>query len=113
PGFIADLLFLPMHNLERGAQACIVPGKTYEYMASGKPILAAVPMGDVRDFLIAAGNASVCDPPDVDAMKRIIREHMRRKLQNAPPPPQNRAAIVRFERRRLTEDLCLRQCARC
>jgi hypothetical protein len=74
-------------------------------MASGKPILAAVPMGDVRDFLIAAGNASLCEPPDVDAMKRIIREHIRRKLQSAPPPPQNRAAIARFERRRLTEDL--------
>jgi glycosyltransferase involved in cell wall biosynthesis len=101
----ADLLFLPMHNLKRGARACIVPGKTYEYMAAGKPILAAVPMGDVRDFLIAAGNASLCEPPDVDAMKRIIREHILRKLQHTPPPLQNRAAIARFERRRLTEDL--------
>src|SRR5262249_43094498 len=39
----ADLLFLPMQNLPVGTRATIVPGKTYEYLASGAPILAAVP----------------------------------------------------------------------
>src|SRR5206468_2661906 len=50
----ADLLFLPMHNLPEGRRASIVPGKTYEYLASGTPMLAAVPDGDARDILIAA-----------------------------------------------------------
>ena len=49
----ADLLFLPMHDLPKGARATIVPGKTYEYLASGRPILAAVPDGDARDLLDA------------------------------------------------------------
>ncbi len=31
----ADLLFLPMQNLPPGVRATIVPGKTYEYLASG------------------------------------------------------------------------------
>jgi len=44
----ADLLFLPMHNLPAGKRSRIVPGKTYEYMASGRPILGAVPEGDER-----------------------------------------------------------------
>jgi glycosyltransferase involved in cell wall biosynthesis len=101
----ADLLFLPMQNLADGAHVGIVPGKTYEYMASGTPILAAVPPQDVRDFLNAAGTAFVCDPPDVGAMKSILREQVRRKLAGDPLPPQNREAIARFERRRLTEHL--------
>jgi glycosyltransferase involved in cell wall biosynthesis len=101
----ADLLFLPMQNLADGAHVGIVPGKTYEYMASGTPILAAVPPRDVRDFLTAAGTAFVCDPADVGAMKAILREQVRRKLAGEPPPAHNRAAIARFERRRLTEHL--------
>ena len=39
----ADLLFLPMHELPEGTSARIVPCKTYEYLASGRPVLAAVP----------------------------------------------------------------------
>jgi len=101
----ADLLFLPMQNLADGAHVGIVPGKTYEYMASGTPILAAVPPKDVREFLAAAGTAFVCDPADVVAMKGIVREQVRRKLAGEPPPAHNRAAIAGFERRRLTETL--------
>ncbi len=44
----ADLLFLPMHSL-RG-RAGLVPAKTYEYLGSGRPILAAVPDGDAREL---------------------------------------------------------------
>jgi glycosyltransferase involved in cell wall biosynthesis len=101
----ADLLFLPMQSLADGAHVGIVPGKTYEYMASGTPILAAVPPRDVRDFLTAAGTAFVCDPADVGAMKAIVREQVRRTLAGEPPPVHNRDAIARFERRRLTEHL--------
>ena len=47
----ADLLFLPMHDLPPGTRASLIPYKTYEYLAAGRPILAAVPDGDVRDML--------------------------------------------------------------
>ena len=39
----ADLLFLPMHDLPPGRRAGLIPHKTYEYLAAGRPILAAVP----------------------------------------------------------------------
>ena len=53
----ADLLFLPMHDVPAPRRARIVPGKTYEYLASGTPILAAVPDGDAGDLLTRAGSA--------------------------------------------------------
>ena len=60
----ADLAFLPLHNLPQGMRATIVPGKTYEYLASRTPILAALPPGDARDILIEAGNATVVRPDE-------------------------------------------------
>jgi glycosyltransferase involved in cell wall biosynthesis len=68
----ADLLFLPMQNLPPGRRSSTVPGKTYEYLATGRPILGAVPPGDTRDFLEQSGRALVCDPDDVEAMTRAI-----------------------------------------
>jgi len=101
----ADLLFLPMQNLPVGRRVGIVPGKTYEYMASKTPILAAVPEGDVRDFLDAAGNAFICRPDDVSAMSNILLAQIERQRSGVAPPPQDRSAVDRFERRKLTEDL--------
>jgi glycosyltransferase involved in cell wall biosynthesis len=86
----ADLLFLPMHHLPAGTRATVVPGKTYEYIASGRPILAAVPEGDARDLLDATGTAYLCDPKDVDAIATAIVTAFRRWRaghETAPPPP--------------------------
>ncbi len=68
----ADLLFLPMQNLPTGMRAGIVPGKTYEYLASGRPILAAVPDGDAQDILRRAGAAFICKPDDIAAMYETV-----------------------------------------
>jgi glycosyltransferase involved in cell wall biosynthesis len=76
----ADLLFLPMHDLPPGSRAGLIPYKTYEYLAAERPILAAVPDGDVRDLLEPLDHASVCRPADVDAMRHEIG----RWLERAP-----------------------------
>jgi glycosyltransferase involved in cell wall biosynthesis len=69
----ADLLFLPMHDLPPGERAGLIPYKTYEYLAARRPILAAVPEGDVRDMLAPLANATVVRPADVDAMAEAVR----------------------------------------
>ena len=101
----ADLLFLPMQKLAPGLRSGNVPGKTYEYLASGRPILAAVPEGDARDILSAAGNASLCRPADVTCLAAAIREQIelwRAGAQRAVPDPE----VTRlYERRYLTERL--------
>lgn len=101
----ANLLFLPMHDLDPGRRASIVPGKTYEYLAAGPPILAAVPDGDARDFLEAAGHALLCRPNDVGAMSRAVEERLDGFLCGEPAPSADMSTIQMFERRRLAETL--------
>ncbi len=97
----ASLLFLPLHTVENGQRATIVPGKTYEYMASGRPILAALPAGDALDYVRQTGTASTCAPEDVSAMSKIISEHFARWRRNMPTPTLNQVFIDRFERKEI------------
>ena len=99
----ADLLFLPMQNLPAGMRSSTVPGKTYEYLASGRPILAAVPEGDARDILTAAGRAHICAPNDVDAMIEALEQTLEDpSVSSAPHDP---AVAPRFEYRHLASSL--------
>jgi glycosyltransferase involved in cell wall biosynthesis len=101
----ADLLFLPMHDLPEGRRARIVPGKTYEYLAAGCPILGAIPDGDARDLLSWAGNAYLCRPSDVACMAEAIVSELARKREAARPTEPDRQVVNAYERRRLAEQL--------
>jgi glycosyltransferase involved in cell wall biosynthesis len=101
----ADLLFLPMQDLPPGVRAGLVPGKTYEYLASGRPILAAVPEGDARELLTEAGTALICGPKDVDRMTELIAGAVDRWRRGIQPPTANAEVVARYERRRQTEQL--------
>jgi len=101
----ADLLFLPMHDLPAGVRATIVPGKTYEYLASGRPILAAVPEGDARDLLSSCRSALLCRPADAAAMADIVAGEIRRVRSNVPPPPPDPGVVGRYAYPRLAEKL--------
>ncbi len=98
----ADLLFLPMQNLPEGVRATIVPGKTYEYLAARRPMLAAVPDGDARDLLAEVPAALLTRPADVGGMADAISAEMQRKEALPEAPAELLAA---FERPRLTARL--------
>lgn len=100
-----DLLFLPMQNLPQGVRATIVPGKTYEYLASGTPILGAVPEGDARDILAEAGNATLVRPDDVEGMAAAIARAVERFRAGETPPLPSSEVVARFEYRKLAADL--------
>ena len=72
----ADLLFLPMHNLPESARAGLVPGKTYEYIRSGRPILAAIPRGDAFDLLERLPNADLVAPDDTEGMTASLKRRL-------------------------------------
>ena len=95
----ADLLFLPMQDLPPGSRAGLIPYKTYEYLAAGRSVVAAVPDGDVRDMLAPLAHVSLVRPTDTDAMKAVLRAHLadlraRRALRREPPPELMRSACV-------------------
>ncbi|UCE27864.1 MAG: glycosyltransferase [Candidatus Coatesbacteria bacterium] len=99
----ADLLLLimgPAFEPER------VPGKLYEYMGAGRPVLAAVPEGEAARFVRAVyGEESVTGPDDVSGVaRRFVRafENWRKGEAAVAPEP---ALISRFYRRRLTSQL--------
>lgn len=101
----ADLLFLPMHGLPRGERARIVPGKTYEYLGARKPILAAVPEGDAREFVLQSGLGSVCEPDDAGAMAEILHQRFLEARAGKAPAPAAPEFFARFERRQLAAAL--------
>ena len=101
----ADLLFLPMHALPAGQRARLVPGKTYEYMAAARPILAAVPAGDARDFVEASGSALVCDPVDWKAMQHLLAQQFRAWEQQRDLVQRRPGFLAQFERRQLSAQL--------
>jgi glycosyltransferase involved in cell wall biosynthesis len=100
----AQLLFLPMHDLPPGSRATIVPQKTYEYIAAGPPILAAVPDGDCRDMLVSLPHAYLCRPKDVDAMYGILVGLLESHegMRSAAPDAE---LLVPWESHRLADDI--------
>jgi glycosyltransferase involved in cell wall biosynthesis len=66
----SDLLVLVMSAAEGPA---LVPGKPYEYLGLGRPLLAAVPAGEVRDIVAAATRgAAVVPPEDPSALAQAL-----------------------------------------
>jgi glycosyltransferase involved in cell wall biosynthesis len=96
----ADLLFLPMQDLPAGQRAGLIPYKTFEYLAAERPILAAVPDGDVRDLLAPLEHASLVRPADVAAMAAAIRGWIDRGPVATVDQGVGSPALAGFERRR-------------
>ncbi len=101
----ADVLFLPLHGVEEGERALIVPGKSYEYLAARRPIVAALPPGDARDFVSALSAGAVCDPCDAREICDAIGVAARLTL-----PAQAPARLASFSRESLAKQFaqCLR-----
>jgi hypothetical protein len=99
----ADLLFLPMHDLAAGTRARIVPCKTYEYLASERPLLAAVPDGDARDLLARLPGVHLCRPADVEAMRTAITAEI--EARGTDHGTGRRGLLARYERDALAGEL--------
>ena len=74
-------------------------------MASGRPILAAVPDGDARDFLSQCGTALLCRPDDVEGMVQQLDKAYNAWKHGRPIGPLNKEFVEQFEGRRLTAQL--------
>ncbi len=69
----ADLLFLTLPDRRDGSPGGRISAKTYEYLMTDRPILAALPPGENADYLAGYPGVTVVRPTDVDGMANTIR----------------------------------------
>jgi hypothetical protein len=76
-----------------------IPGKTYEYLRAGRPILALTSEGAVADLLRRTGGAWVVDPADEAGVTAAVREAYRLWKDGADGPQPDRDVVAGFDRR--------------
>jgi glycosyltransferase involved in cell wall biosynthesis len=95
----ADALLL-IANTTQGAEAT-VPGKLFEYLAVGGPIVAIAPrISATADVLAQTGGAWLAEPDDPASIASALRRAYRDRVA-----PRDEAAVRRFDRRGLTREL--------
>jgi glycosyltransferase involved in cell wall biosynthesis len=97
----ADILYLP--HSDPGRQ-WVVPGKVYEYLASGSPVLALMPPDkETAQIIRAVGGGVIVSPEDPGTLYHTLEHAFR--LKSFEVPPRHPDALNAFERRHLTAKL--------
>lgn len=99
----ADALLL-VANTTPGAEAT-VPGKLFEYLAVGRPILAVAPIdSSTADIISQTGGGWLAPAGDSAAIACVLRQAFEAHHNGQSKSP-NRSEVARFDRRILTADL--------
>lgn len=98
----ASILFLTLGDLEH--IEAVTPGKVFEYIGSGKPVLAYVPEGATRNLLHRYGAAKCVGIRDVEAGFHALADFYNQWKEGALPEGDADFAAG-FERSALTEEL--------
>jgi glycosyltransferase involved in cell wall biosynthesis len=94
----SDVLWLTLGNDRQS------PGKVYEYLAAGKPILACVRDGFIKQTLLEAGGTVIVEPDNIDAIAKAIRQMFDQQRRGTLTTPR-RDVVERYNRVALTEEL--------
>ncbi len=79
------------------------PGKLYEYLGSGKPVLGLAPDGFMKQAILEAGGTAV-PPDDVDAIKQALLKYVQ-EYRNGTLKGLNREIVEKYNRVNLTGSL--------
>jgi hypothetical protein len=95
----ADVLYL--RNFEGIRQDWRLPGQIFEYLATGRPLLAvAQPDGEAGRLIKRIGGGVVVDPSDTTRLRQILADAFRRGVLETPKHDQ--VLLRAFERPALT-----------
>lgn len=101
---LSDILLLVVDTTPDSAQ--IVPGKVYEYIATGRPVLAIAPVdGAIATLLAETGAGIVAHQSDINGIRENIRrlvEAFQKDLEVLERDPEK---IAGYERREVTRRL--------
>ena len=92
----ADLLFITLPDRLDGSEGGRISCKTYEYLTTDRPILAAVPRGENWNYLNGKSGTWLVRPNDVEAMSKVIDAVLSAKFAGAP---------LRYDRTHLQKEL--------
>lgn len=81
----SHLLFLTLPDRPDGTPGGRISAKTYEYLMTDRPILAAVPPGENHDYLRDKPGVYLTAPSDVDVMATVIESLVGNTFAQAPP----------------------------
>ena len=96
----ADVLF--MRNFDGSQQEWCLPGKIFEYLATGRPVLAVTdPAGEAGRMINRIGGGVVLSPSDTAGLRRVLAEAFRAGA--LVTPPQDQSLLKAFERPALTK----------
>jgi glycosyltransferase involved in cell wall biosynthesis len=99
----ADVLVLIKHVEPR--YRGLVPGKLYEYMGAGRPILALVPESEAADLVRELGWGEVAPPDDAEAIAAALVRLLAHKRAGRLSTVYPMRGREQFERRAQTENL--------
>ena len=99
----ADLLLL-IKGSKRNTEV-VIPGKIFEYIISGRPILALVPDGAARDLIMETNTGICVYPNDVEGIKNAILALYHKWENNQLKIEPNYEAIKKYDRKNLTKKL--------
>jgi len=96
----SKILLVCINNTPNAAG--ILPGKFFEYLASGRPILAIGPVdGDIGKLLAETQAGAIVEPDDLEGIKTTIRK----LFTNSSLTEPDRTKILNYSRRGITERL--------
>jgi glycosyltransferase involved in cell wall biosynthesis len=101
----SDMLFLPLEKSNvKGQGTLFIPGKLYEYMNSGKPVLGLCEDSDCRHILEQSGLGICVEPDNVEQIAEVLLKYIRNRhlLKEIRP---NRDYISGFSFRNKTSEL--------
>jgi len=76
----ADLLFLPLECEKDGQRPLNIPGKLYDYLELGKPILGLMGESDCKDIIENSGLGIICPPDNPEAIAETLEKIIYNKL---------------------------------
>lgn len=104
----ADAMFFSMSRFRDGRRMGWLTLKLYEYLATGRPVLAAASACDAAEILRRAGTGLVVEPDDVDGLAAALLGMYRAHLQGSEQFRPDWAYIRTFEWKHLAGRLaCL------
>ncbi len=93
----SDLLLLLAEEL-----VMQIPGKTFEYLKTGRPILSLTSEGSLANLLRQTGGGWVVSPNDQEGVVAAVRECYHLWKQKLPCPTPNPVVVESFDRRTTT-----------